>query len=187
MLFVLVLLSNVLVTGSFYPLIYIAVAVLHEIGHLLAIWICSHRMGQIKFVGFGIRIKNKDVYSYRNEIVISASGPMVNIVFGLCGLFLYSIYSRVWIAHVIFASIAYAILNLLPISPLDGYKIISATLYRSMSYHTAKMLLRFIGGLSLGLIVLSLIFVMANDFINYSLVPIFCVVAIGAINQIING
>ena len=187
MLFVLILLSNILITGSFYPLIYIAAAILHEMGHLFAICSFGYQVAEIKFMGFGIRIKNKSIYSYSKEIVIAAMGPLTNIIFAVFGLLVFEVYSKEWIIHFVIACATYALVNLLPVRPLDGYTIFSDILYRLLPYRHAKDVLRITGMLFLFIFLLLLFYVFIKRYLNISLILIFTALLSGAFIQLKNG
>ena len=186
-LFILVLMSNVLITGSFYPLIYVAAAILHEAGHLLAMYCCGQNAPKIKFVGCGIRIAQRCVCSYKAEIIISAFGPLINIGFAIMSMLAYAIYPYFPAIQFAIANVVYAFLNLLPVSPLDGYKIISDILYTSLSYRSAKALLRLIGFAFFALFSVLLIFIILNKYLNVSLILVLTVVMLGAMIQSFKG
>lgn len=178
--FLLILFSNILITGTFYPLIYLVAALMHEAGHILAMRRMGYRASSIKFVGFGIRIKNKNTYSYRQEIIISLMGPAINILLGFCGVLLYLEFKSELLGYFVLSNLLYAFINLLPLSPLDGYKILSNIMYLKCSFAKSKIVIK-ITTVCMTLILLSMIFLFKN---NLSFLLIMCVLLISAVFQL---
>ena len=99
----------------------IAVAV-HEAGHIAALVYFSH--GYRFFgVGSGFRLSAREALSYREEIVVAASGPLVNIALFIAASPLIILgggeYARVFGLINLFTAIS----NLLLIEGYDGYRI----------------------------------------------------------------
>lgn len=178
--FLLILFSNILITGTFYPLIYLVAALMHEAGHILAMRLMGYSVDCVKFVGFGIRIKNKNIYSYRQEIIISLMGPAINILLGFCGVLLYLEFKNELLGYFVLSNFLYAFINLLPLSPLDGYKILSNIIHLKCSFEKSKIVIK-ITTVCMTLILLSMIFLFKN---NLSFLLITCVLLISAVFQL---
>lgn len=166
--FILILISNILISGSLFPLIYIAAALLHEFGHLMAINAFGREIEGIKFVGFGIRIKNRNIFSYRQEILISAIGPITNFALATLSVLLSIIFSNETLNHFIAANIIYALINLVPIPPLDGYGILSNFLYLRFSYQKVKTIIQVTTLILLIFLLFLFIFLLWNSYLNFS-------------------
>ena len=99
----------------------ILAAVLHEIGHFIPIYFLKCDTGTPIGHFSGFRIKEKRLTSYKEEILILASGPLANL---LTFLLLLPFISRlVYLRMFAYVNLATAISNLLPIKNYDGYSI----------------------------------------------------------------
>jgi hypothetical protein len=102
-------------------------ALIHEGGHLLSFFLLS--LGKIGFSGrlSGPRLTGVGVTSYKEDILIFASGPLMNIAAAALSLpFLRISGGTGYIRSFAVMNIATAISNLLPTSGRDGYGIIEA-------------------------------------------------------------
>ena len=97
-------------------------AALHEAGHLIAMGICKVKPLEIRmgFLNFNIKY-NKEITSYKTDLFISVSGPMMNFILSAFGFFMGC--QSFFIANFILC-----IVNLLPIKSLDGGNILRAVL-----------------------------------------------------------
>ena len=133
-----------LLSGSVLPIIfwislifgfdspYIAIltiisAVLHEIGHSMAISLLSKSEVTIKGHATGFRIKRSGMMTYKNEIAVLLSGPAVNIAIFILSLPLGNVLSGY--ARILgYINLATGVSNLLPFEGYDGYGIIKKLL-----------------------------------------------------------
>lgn len=95
----------------------------HELSHIFIASIFGKKISRLNFTLSGLNVnfyynvykEEKDVVSYIKEIIIYLAGPISNFL--LCFLFCYN--------KMIFEiNICLALINLLPIYPLDGYNIL---------------------------------------------------------------
>lgn len=171
-LLILVILSNMLISGSFAPLGYISIAVFHEIGHLLAIKGVGKQAKDIRFVGFGIQIKKEDILSYKEEIIVALAGPAANLLAGAILLVPLIISDAKWLLNFFAANLFYAVLNLLPLPPLDGYKIVSGAIHIHFAYYKAHAVMRLITGATISVLLIFSICLMLLKIYNFSLILI---------------
>ena len=130
----LVIVSNILTSGSFWPMINISAALIHESGHLLAMMFLGMPITKLRFCGWGLRIKQNTVVSYRQELVVAMAGPLINVIVGtVLSLILFWIDSAILRIFAL-SNFLYALLNVLPIPPLDGDKIFGKILCLYFSY-----------------------------------------------------
>lgn len=109
-----------------FDLPYIAImtlitAIIHELGHILA---TCKIIGNFKLksaIG-GLRLSTKIGISYKNEIIISASGPLANLFVFLLLLPFFKFNDYLLTFGIINLLTAFS--NLLPIESYDGYRII---------------------------------------------------------------
>lgn len=110
-------------TLGFTAIMY-SVMLLHELSHALAAKLLKLGVGRIIFYPFGLclTVRTRILCSFSDEIILYASGPAVNAIIaavmcisGTRNLFFYN-------------NLALFILNLMPISQLDGGRIITSLL-----------------------------------------------------------
>ena len=119
---------------AYIAIITLLSAVIHELGHFIAILLlkCDTGMPFGHFSGF--LIKQKSITSYRKSIIILLCGPMANIAAFLLLILLSEVSNYFLVAA--FINFATAISNLLPIKGHDGYSVLSE-LFKLKGYETA--------------------------------------------------
>jgi len=126
LLFLLVF-SYMLIEGSFRPLGVLGFSLLHELGHVAVIWLLGGRITGFfgRGQGFGLSFGG---LSYGGELLAALAGPAVSLLLGatFTGLALWQ--NSRELAFCAFANLALGALNLLPIVPLDGGRVLRALL-----------------------------------------------------------
>ena len=89
---------------------------LHEIGHLIALLIFGGRAKEINISFYGIGLKYDYSFSFLKELVLFSAGIIVNLI--LC---LLNINRNI--------NLSLALINMLPLYPLDGGRILKLILY----------------------------------------------------------
>ncbi len=127
---------------------------LHEAGHLLVLYLLRGKAQEIHVSYYGIGLKQQNAFSASGEILFLLAGPLVNLVFFACG-----VYRQL--------NFALMFINLLPIFPLDGGRILRCVLSRCFSLRVSDALLKGISA------VLCLLFISAGIYLkNISLILI---------------
>ncbi len=119
-----------------------AVVLLHELGHAVVAYRLGYRIESIELYPFGgvARITGKHVgWSPRDEVLISISGPLVNLVLALSTILVMILgkLSREMAEPFIEMNFTLLFFNLLPALPLDGGRIARAGLSLSRGYEAA--------------------------------------------------
>lgn len=126
-LMVLLLISYMLIEGTFDPLLILLFSLLHEAGHLLAIRALGGKTRELRGQGQGFGLSVEGL-SYQGELLAAAAGPAMSLVlaafFAVFALWRGS--KDLWFCA--FANFALAGMNLLPVLPLDGGRILNAFL-----------------------------------------------------------
>ena len=127
--FAILLFSSIFITSPLFSFASLVAALLHELGHLIAAFFLRIPMKEfsVGLFGFGLTPKNS-LYSYSNEILLCASGPISNLCFGTLSLWALRNFSPPFLLSFTFASFAFAFLNLLPIKSFDGGRLLRAIL-----------------------------------------------------------
>lgn len=99
-------------------------SLIHELGHIVAVYICGDKIDRIVFDIYGILIHKQENLSYSKQLFILLLGPFVNIIIG----FLFGFSKLSWAGFFAASNMVLGIFNLLPISGLDGGEIVSIVL-----------------------------------------------------------
>ena len=146
-------------TGKVFSFIsFTIVAVIHEIGHSFVAARLGYRLEKITLMPYGCIISGKtQSFSYKDEVKIAFAGPLVNLatVFVFFGLWWVLPESYPFTELAAFSSLAVATINLLPCFPLDGGRILLATLSQKLKRKTALKIVKGLG-LALGGVFLAL-------------------------------
>ena len=104
-------------------LITLLAVLIHEMGHLAALFILGHKDGVPlpRMPGFSIKVCS--TLSYKKDIAVAASGPLANLLTALILL-----PARQMAEPLILISILTAISNLLPVRGYDGYRILESAI-----------------------------------------------------------
>lgn len=111
--------------------IYTVCAVIHEIGHSIAAANSGYRLDRITLMPFGAVVKGDiDGLKLKDEIKIALAGPIVNLAIGLFFIASWWIYPELYAFTdtVCLANLSLALVNLIPVFPLDGGRVLSAVI-----------------------------------------------------------
>lgn len=136
-------------TGRIFVfLIYTICAVAHEIGHSLVANSIGYKLNKIKLMPFGAVVSgNIDGLKLKDEIKIALAGPLVNLAIGILFIAVWWIFpeSYAFTDIAVEACLTMALVNFLPIFPLDGGRITLATLSIFYGKNKALIISRIIG------------------------------------------
>jgi len=131
-LFYFVLITSLL-TGYFKNIIiFTSIILVHELGHIITAYMFNWKIEKIIIMPFGgLTIFNTKINkSLIEEFFIAISGILFQIIF-------FIIFKKYLIKEYHYAIL---IFNLLPIYPLDGYKIINLLLYNIIPFKTSNLI-----------------------------------------------
>ena len=111
---------------------FLASVIVHELGHLLALRMCRASVERISLEISGANIQTC-LTGYRQEIFCAAAGPAANCLLGAAVLRL--------LPQLAVVSLLLAAVNLLPLYPLDGGRILRAALLLHCSQEKAERIL----------------------------------------------
>ncbi len=141
-------------------IVVVLTAVVHEFGHFCASERCGYKLNRIMLMPYGAVISGDlEVLSYRDEIFVAFAGPIVNFFIVIFFVALWWVFPETyaWTDIVVATNLSVAAINLLPCYPLDGGRILLATLALYVPRKIALKICKIIGLLlSLGLFALFL-------------------------------
>lgn len=163
-----------IVDDSYFSLMGISFAVLHELGHLLAMHMANIPPQELSFGILNIEISSPLEQNEKNEVFVFLSGPIVNLILGLIFLTAYH-FSRNYIIKIaLIQNFVLAFINLLPISSLDGGKILSSIISRKLGLDKTEKIMNILSVIfTLPLFTLGFL-VMINSKYNLSVLIIAC-------------
>lgn len=120
------------------------IALFHELGHMAAANLFGYKIKCISIEPFGVCLKLDDnVPECTHEFFISLAGPLVNILLVIAGVVLD--YVGLSVPKVFFVANFYMLfINLLPVMPLDGGRILKAMLSQEIGDKKAQKILSYI-------------------------------------------
>ncbi len=129
-------------TGVILPLLF--AVFMHEIGHLFMMWLRGAAPKKIKLIPASVQITKSLTSSYKTDIIISLSGPIVNIL--LFGIFYYNYLCYGYLAtlYISILNLIIGIFNLLPVKGLDGGSILYAVIGKYFGVNKAELVLNII-------------------------------------------
>ncbi len=142
-------------------LVFTLVAVIHELGHSTVAEGLGYKLNKITLMPYGAVVKcDTTLFSYKDEVKIALSGPLVNLLVVVIFVALWwvvpDIYPLTELAVV--ASLAIASINLLPCYPLDGGRLLLATLSQYFDRKKCVIFVKILSFLIAGFLIALFIF-----------------------------
>lgn len=129
-------------------------ALLHEAGHIIAYRLCGGKFSTVTVLPFGISAQPKEPWktSAKTEIICAAWGPAINFI--LCA-FLFAIpffWATSHLFYALYCNLCLLVINLLPILPLDGGRMLFYALARKFDLSICETVCRRVGWIFLCLL-----------------------------------
>lgn len=139
-------------TGLALPTLF--AVLIHEIGHLFAMWLLECSPKSIRLIPASVQITRSITTVYRNDILIALAGPVINILL-FCVLYLNFItYKNTTVLYYAGINLIVALFNLMPVSGLDGGTVLFSIIAKKHDVNRAMLTLRIIT-LAIAVILLS--------------------------------
>lgn len=145
--FILLLLFGVLLGQIKLFLCYFLFLCLHELVHAFFAKKCGYKLGKIKLSASGAILEaEQDEFSFKDEILISISAPIFNLLVGLLFIAFWWIRpeSYNFTLDLVVLNLTIFAYNILPIFPLDGGRVLLAYLSRNMQRKDAVKICKII-------------------------------------------
>ncbi len=144
----------------------------HELSHMFAALFIGLKIDKITFYAFGVnlKLKNKFVHSFADELILYLAGPLFNAIFALIMLFAYNYFKIESLRYFYFMNLVLFSVNMLPVMPLDGGVLLKKIITYFSSDKNAKNIMKFLSVLiCLGLLVVCIYTIIVAK-LNFSLV-----------------
>lgn len=173
-------------TGRIFVfLVYTICAVLHELGHSFVASGAGYRLNKITLMPFGAVVKGDiDGLKLNDEIKIALAGPFLNIAVGLFFVALWWIRPEIYAFTDIVAqaNFSLALINFLPIFPLDGGRVVSAFLTKKIGSDKAYLVCKIIGATFALKLLVAFVITLFNQ-VNLSLLFFALFVSVGVFGK----
>lgn len=170
-------------TGKvFFFIMIVLSAVLHEFGHYVSSEKCGYKLDKICLMPYGAIIKGDMVsFDYKDEVVIAFFGPLTNflVVLAFVSLWWFAPETYAYTEQIVFCNLSLATINLLPCYPLDGGRILLASLSVWIKRKTALLVCKIISTI-LGLFLLLLFVFSCFNAVNFSVLFFALFILLGA-------
>ena len=154
-------------TGMIVPSLF--AVIMHEIGHLFAMWLLECAPKRIKLIPASIQITSPFSKGYRNDIIIAVCGPLTNFVIFFALYANYMVFNNKITLYYALLNLIIGLFNSLPVKGLDGGTILFSLLVKKLEYNKAMLILRFITlAVALALIISAIYFTVKGK-VNLSL------------------
>ncbi len=168
-------------TGRIFVfVIYTITALLHELGHSFVANGAGYRLNKITLMPFGAVVSGDvEGLKLKDEIKIALAGPFLNLAVGLFFVAFWWLYpqSYAYTDVVAEANFSMALVNFIPIFPLDGGRVLFAIFALKFGRDKADLICKIIGGtftLALfGLFIATLFFTPNPSLLLFSLFVLF--------------
>lgn len=128
-------------TGFALPTFF--AVLMHEFGHLFMMWLCDCNPKRIKLIPASVQITSSFLRNYKNDMLVSLSGPAVNLVIFGTLYYNYVCFGNRATLYFALINLALGLFNLLPVKGLDGGTVLYSFLCRITDANKAELLLRF--------------------------------------------
>ena len=161
-----------IVFGKFQVFLFSLVCVvLHEMGHSLVGRHLGYKLNIITLLPYGAMLSGNNMpFNYDDEIKIAIAGPIVNVFLIVVSVALWWVFPVLYnfSYDFVWTNIYTLCFNILPVYPLDGGRIMLATLSKKMSRKKANKITKIFGFFITGLVFL-LFFISFFFGLNYML------------------
>ena len=137
-------------------IIFTLTAVIHELGHAFVADRLGYTLNRIVLMPYGALISGDvENLSYKDECLVALGGPMLNAIIGVVFVAVWWFFPETYAYTdtAVIACFSLAVINLIPAYPLDGGRLLLATLSLIVNRKTAVRISKAVGVLlSLGLL-----------------------------------
>ena len=154
-------------TGLVLPTLF--AVLMHEIGHLFAMWVSDCSPKRIRLIPASVQITSPITKRYRNDIIIAICGPLVNFVLFFTLYFNYIVYKKDITLYYALLNLTIGLFNSLPVCGLDGGTVLKTIIAKRKGPDKAAIYLKIITLIIAALIISAAIILTLKHKFNMSL------------------
>ncbi len=149
-------------------------SLLHETGHLTAIFFLKERPKEISFGLFGMTIKRRRDLSqnYRCEIITALAGPVTNFILALIFLILSRFIVNTIVLECVLVNIILGSFNIVPVFSLDGGRALEALLKLNFDNDISEKILKAVSFFALVIMMTGGIYILIISGYNFTLLAV---------------
>ena len=145
-----VVFAGILVYLNYFVLLisYLITIILHELAHALVAKKLGYRLNQITLMPHGASLSGESrFFCPRDEVLVAIAGPVCNLVLAVLGCAVWWIFpiTYAYTQVFVYANLCTAVINCLPVFPLDGGRVLLACLSKKLDKKTAIRRVRILG------------------------------------------
>ncbi|MBE7028436.1 MAG: hypothetical protein E7407_05335 [Ruminococcaceae bacterium] len=186
LLFFLVFVASIAGNYYIYFLLSYGCALLHEIAHVLVARGLGIGISYIEVLPFGVcaRLKEDVIKNPSHEILVALSGPVLNIILAILVCFLnrFDLITPEYLTYFFFCNCAMACINLVPVLPLDGGRILRGILTYNLGFLRAYNITAKISRIPVFIIFSSAVYLLLTNGFNFSLL----LIGVFLVSQLLN-
>lgn len=132
---------NALTGQIFSFVIYTVTAVVHELGHSFVASNAGYKLDKITLMPYGAVVSGQiEGLNFADEIKIALAGPFINFAVALFFMATWWIFPETYAFTdvIVSANLSMALVNLLPVYPLDGGRVLWASIAKSFGGDKAR-------------------------------------------------
>ena len=153
-------------TGLILPTFF--AIIVHEMGHLFAMWALDCEPKQIRLIPASIQVVCSFSKQYKNDIIIAVCGPAVNyILFGTL-YFNYLAFKNEIVLYYALLNLIIGVFNSLPILGLDGGTVLYSVLAKNGDSAKARLTVKLITVITAVIIIVAAIIFTVKGRFNLS-------------------
>lgn len=154
-------------TGLIIPALF--AVIMHEIGHLFAMWVLECSPKRIKLIPASVQITSSFSGRYKNDIIVAVCGPTVNFVLFLTLYFNYLAFKNQLVLYCALLNLIIGLFNSLPVAGLDGGTVLYSIISKKSNPNKAAVIVKIITLVIAFLIIVSAVVLTLKGKLNLSL------------------
>ncbi len=141
---------------------------LHELAHLLAALCIGLKPSRIVFFPFGVnlKLKNSIIGALSDEIILYMSGPLLNAVLAVFGVFFIK---NQYFSLFYYNNLGLFLFNILPILPMDGGILMKKILSARVGYRRSEIILKYTSLILIIFLILIQVYLLIKNKFNFSI------------------
>ncbi|MBO5102477.1 MAG: M50 family metallopeptidase [Clostridia bacterium] len=145
-----IIFACVLVALNYFFLLisYLLTVILHEFAHAFVANKLGYKLNQINLMPHGASLSGDNrFFSARDEILVAIAGPLLNLILAVLGCAFWWLFPTTYFytQQFVYANVITAVINCLPIFPLDGGRVLLAVLSKNGQRTQAIKKVRMLG------------------------------------------